>query len=195
MALLQDLLNRVIRGKAEISMPAERAIKGCLRGWGASGLSAEVVFQPEGKRIKVPYGSTILDAVRASGVDLTSICGGRGICGKCRVIIGRSNNISSLANVERKFLSDEEVSLGYRLACQTIIFGSLTVRVPEESRTGRQRLLVEGVEALTPPEPSIKKLFVRLDRPSLLDVRSDADRLLDALRDAYGLDGLKLDYE
>jgi len=158
-------------------------------------LSAEVIFQPEGKRIKVPYGSTILDSARAGGVDLTSICGGKGTCGKCRVIIERQDNVSSIVSAERKFLSDEEISLGYRLACQTMVYGSLTVRVPEESRTGRQRLLVESIKTLAPLEPCVRKIFVKLDKPSLQDVRSDADRLLDALRNAYGLDRLRLDYD
>lgn len=159
-------------------------------------MQADIVFQPEGKRVKVPFGSTVLDAAKAASVDLTSICGGIGKCGKCRIIIdGGLNNVNPLTEIERNLLSDSEISANYRLACQTIIRGPLLVRIPEESRTGRQRLQVEGVETPVSLEPAIKKYFVELPTPNLQDVRSDADRLLDTLKEKYGLEDLAVDYD
>jgi uncharacterized 2Fe-2S/4Fe-4S cluster protein (DUF4445 family) len=159
-------------------------------------LSIEIIFQPEGKRVKVSRGDTILDAANVGGVDLTSICGGKGVCGKCRVIVEQgADNAGPITNVERKLLRETEISSGYRLACQTIVLGPLIIKVPEESRTGKQRLLVEGIKTLAPLEPYIKKFFVKLSRPNLLDIKSDADRLLDALKDTYGLEGLRLRYD
>ena len=43
------------------------------------------VFVPSGRRGHVPAGTTVLDAARRFGVDLDSVCGGRGICGRCQV--------------------------------------------------------------------------------------------------------------
>ncbi|MBS7653821.1 DUF4445 domain-containing protein [Candidatus Bathyarchaeota archaeon] len=154
----------------------------------------ELIFQPEGKRVRVIFGSTILEAAKAAGVDLTSICGGLGACGKCKVIVERGN-VSPLTQAERKLLSEAEISLGYRLACQTLVTGRMVIRVPEESRTGKQRLQVEGIETRVEPNPCVKKYFVRLTKPTLNDIRSDADRLLDALQATYGLEGLRLGYE
>jgi len=159
-------------------------------------LSIEIIFQPEGKRARVSYGNTVLDAAKVVGVDLTSICGGKGVCGKCRIIVEQGmDNVGSITNVERKLLRETEISSGYRLACQTVVLGPLVIRIPEESRTGKQRLLVEGIKTLAPIEPCVKKYFVKLPRPNLLDIRSDVDRLLDALRDTYGFNGLRLRYD
>lgn len=145
--------------------------------------------------MKAPLGSTVLEATKAAGVDLTSICGGAGKCGKCRIIIEDGiSNVNSLTEIEYKFLSNSDISAGYRLACQTVIKGPLLIRIPEESRTGRQRLQVEGVETPVALEPVIKKYFVEVPMPSLQDIRSDVDRLLDALRGKYGLKNLAVDY-
>jgi ferredoxin len=54
-----------------------------------------VVFQPEGKRTQVEIGSTLLDAAIKAGVDLTSICGGKGTCGKCKFIIDPKQAVNS----------------------------------------------------------------------------------------------------
>ena len=44
-----------------------------------------VIFTPSGQRGRVPAGTTVLAAARSLGVDLDSVCGGRGICSKCQV--------------------------------------------------------------------------------------------------------------
>ena len=44
-----------------------------------------VVFTPSGLDGVVPTGTTVLQAARTLGVDLDSVCGGRGICGRCQV--------------------------------------------------------------------------------------------------------------
>ncbi|HDO41670.1 MAG TPA: DUF4445 domain-containing protein [Candidatus Bathyarchaeota archaeon] len=155
----------------------------------------EVVFQPEGKHMKIPSGKTILEAAKIAGVDLISICGGLGKCGKCRVVIEKgSDKTNPLTSIERNFLSEAEIAAGYRLACQTIIRGPLVVWVPEESRTGKQRLQIEGIETPVKLEPYIKKYFIELPQPNLHDIRSDADRLLDELKKVYRLNNLKVDY-
>ena len=46
-----------------------------------------VVFTPSGKRGRFPVGTPLLQAARALGVDVDSVCGGRGICGRCQVLI------------------------------------------------------------------------------------------------------------
>ncbi len=46
--------------------------------------TAHVVFTPSGKRGDFPLGTPVLQAARQLGVDLDSVCGGRGICGRCQ---------------------------------------------------------------------------------------------------------------
>ncbi|MEM1586551.1 MAG: ASKHA domain-containing protein [Candidatus Bathyarchaeia archaeon] len=151
----------------------------------------EVIFQPGGKRAKCSPETTILEAAKSIGIDITAVCGGIGKCGKCRVIIetGRES-LNPPTEAEYNFLSETELSIGYRLACQVLVRKNLLVMIPEESRTGRQRLLVEGIEVPVKLEPYVRKYFVELPKPSLSDLRSDAERLLDVLRVRYGLGDL-----
>ncbi|MBS7251995.1 MAG: DUF4445 domain-containing protein, partial [Candidatus Freyarchaeota archaeon] len=159
-------------------------------------LEAEVTFQPEGKRVRVKLGETVLEAAKHVGADLTSICGGERTCGKCRVIVEREReNAGSIMDVERKFLSSEEIAAGYRLACCTQVRGNLTVRVPEESRTGRQRLQVEGIETPVKLEPLINKYFLKLSKPSLQDPKADFEKLLEELQSQYGLKDLEISFD
>ena len=48
--------------------------------------TARIVFTPSGKRGDFPLGTPVLQAARTLGVDLDSVCGGRGICGRCQVL-------------------------------------------------------------------------------------------------------------
>src|SRR6516162_4235425 len=48
---------------------------------------ALVVFMPSGRRGRFPIGTPLLQAGRSLGVDIDSVCGGRGICGRCQVEI------------------------------------------------------------------------------------------------------------
>ena len=46
---------------------------------------AFVVFTPSGRRGRFPIGTPVLEAARKLGVDIDSVCGGRGLCGRCQV--------------------------------------------------------------------------------------------------------------
>jgi len=154
-----------------------------------------IIFQPEGKRAKMRKGQTILDAAKLAGADLVSTCGGKGNCGKCRVLIkAEPKLLTSMTRLEKQLLSGEERRKGYRLACRTSVKGHLIVEVPEESRTGRQRLQVEGIKTHARLDPLIRKYCVELENPSLADNRSDAERFLDLLKREHNLNNLRLDF-
>ena len=52
---------------------------------------ALVVFTPSGRRGRVPIGTPLLQAARSLGVDIDSVCGGRGLCGRCQVLLAEGN--------------------------------------------------------------------------------------------------------
>ena len=161
-----------------------------------SAKKAEVVFQPYGKRIRIALGKTLMDAAKVLGIDLVSICGSRGTCGKCKVKIeSRIDAVGELTPSELKHLSKDEINESYRLACQTPILGKVIVSVPERSRVGKQRLQTEGLEVPVIPNPMVKKHFVKLHKATLKDPRSDESRLLEALKTQHKLDKLELSYE
>jgi len=155
---------------------------------------SEIIFQPEGKRCKAIHGMTILDAAKLLGIDLTSICGGHTLCGKCKVIVEKGrDHLSKRTETEKKLLSKNELNKDYRLACVATINGDLIVTIPSESRRGRQRLQVEGIETPVKIETLAKKLALTLPKPSLEDQTADLERLLRILKQ-YGLNELEIGY-
>jgi uncharacterized 2Fe-2S/4Fe-4S cluster protein (DUF4445 family) len=87
-----------------------------------------VIFTPSGRRGRFPTGTTVLDAARALGVDIDSVCGGRGICGRCQVeqsvgsfakhgIESRPENLSPFDAVETEYRDQRGLAAGRRLSC------------------------------------------------------------------------------
>ena len=145
-----------------------------------------VDLQPVGKRAEIAAGQTLLDAARAAGVDLVAICGGEGWCYSCVVRL-LSGKLTPVTNVELDGLNAEQLTNGYRLACQAEPRSDVRLEIPPESLATQQRLQLEGQELATPPDPRVSPVDVEIERPSLEDLRSDATRVLDALEAACGV--------
>ncbi len=139
-----------------------------------------VVVQPIGRRTDVPGGTTLLAAVGAAGLELVSVCGGRGLCGSCRVTAW--GGLKPPTGQERELLTAAELSAGARLACQAAVVADAGVDVPPGSLTTPQRLQFEGqaVTAVT-LDPAVVALDVQVRPPALDDLRSDASRLEEAV--------------
>ena len=167
--------------------------------------TVQIVFQPSGRRGEIEAGKSVLEAARTLGVGIEAACGGARVCGKCRVIVetGRfeklnlvssADHVSPVGDVEKKFLTAEELSRGYRLACNAFLSGDLVVTVPEESRSAKQVILEKGRERKIEIRPAVKNITVTLPAASLSDFRDDRQRLLDALEKETGLKHLSVDY-
>ena len=167
--------------------------------------TVQIVFQPSGRRGEIEAGKSVLEAARTLGVGIEAACGGARVCGKCRVIVetGRfeklnlvssADHVSPVGDVEKKFLTAEELSRGYRLACNAFLSGDLVVTVPEESRSAKQVILEKGRERIVEVRPAVKNITVTLPAASLSDFRDDRQRLLDALEKETGLKNLSVDY-
>jgi uncharacterized 2Fe-2S/4Fe-4S cluster protein (DUF4445 family) len=79
----------------------------------------KVTFYPDNKSIEVPEDTTILSAALSSGIYINSVCGGDGICGKCKVFVRKKGADKTLC-----------------LACRTPIRDDIEVEVPLGSRLG-----------------------------------------------------------
>jgi uncharacterized 2Fe-2S/4Fe-4S cluster protein (DUF4445 family) len=157
--------------------------------------SCTVTFQPSGRRGPTSAGQTLLDAARTLGVEIESTCGGKGVCGKCRVRIESDpGSVSPPNDVERKALGTDGLAAGARLACQTKILADVKVFVPEESRRAEQVVRKEAGTRTVPLDAAVKVYPVRLKPPTLLDARADSGRLLAALEAQHGLTGLSIDF-
>jgi uncharacterized 2Fe-2S/4Fe-4S cluster protein (DUF4445 family) len=153
--------------------------------------TARVRFQPEGKTVEVRRGTSLLDAARSAGVFVASICGGDGICGRCRVQI-----LSGTVDAEpTALLTREEIRAGFVLACQTRVTEDVDVTVPPESRADGAQILVDEdtdrFRALTPGlgaaeeypyAPIVSKLCVEITPPTLQDYLGCQERLYREIR-------------
>jgi uncharacterized 2Fe-2S/4Fe-4S cluster protein (DUF4445 family) len=145
-------------------------------------LEHHVDFEPVGRRGPCLANATLLEAARRLGVDLVSLCGGEGTCGRCRVQVLDPAAVSPPTAVEIEALSADELLGGYRLACQTRLRGDVKVRLPPESLTTPQRTQVEGLEVPVAPDPPICARELHLSPPSMADLRADSNRVLAALQ-------------
>lgn len=155
--------------------------------------SITIAFSPVGGKVKVRQGTNVLNAAIEGGVALRAECGGNGICGKCRVIVQNKDAIGEPEEAESKHFCPRELRSGYRLACQTFPKQDITVLIPKETRIGERRILTRGTEKQTTLNPLVRKFHVKLDEPSLSDVRPDFERLLEALSDSHKLSNLTID--
>jgi uncharacterized 2Fe-2S/4Fe-4S cluster protein (DUF4445 family) len=158
-----------------------------------------VVFTPSGKSDRLPEGMSVLDAARALGVDLDSVCGGRGICGRCQVEVAEGHfarhgvassrdHATPWNEVEQRF-ADKRGPLGgsRRLGCQARIAGDLVVDVPPGSQVHRQ---VVRKRAETHPieiDPVVRLHYVEVREPDMLDPSSDLRRLQSALAEQWNI--------
>ncbi|MBA9067816.1 adenylate cyclase [Methylobacterium sp. RAS18] len=113
---------------------------------------------PDGRTVRVPRGSSVLEASRRGRIPHASVCGGRGRCSTCRIRVvdtERSRLLPEPERAERLVLDRIGASPGIRLACQLRPDGDLTVaplftpqaraasvRDPERAATGEERFVV-----------------------------------------------------
>lgn len=154
----------------------------------------EITFQPEGKRVSVPHNTTLLEAAQLAGVDLTTICAGKGTCGKCKIQVNDDSFDQLATKSEEKYLTKEEINAGFRLACQTRVNKKLVIRIPEKSRTGKQRLQIEGIKTHVPLSPLVKKYYVQLSKPTIEDSCPDLERLIQGLEKDENLSGIDIKF-
>ncbi|MES2209797.1 MAG: ASKHA domain-containing protein [Chloroflexota bacterium] len=171
-----------------------------------SGAEPLVIFTPSGRRGRVADGTTILDAARSLGVDLDSVCGGRGLCGRCQVRPGEGEfpkhgitssgaHLSPSGADEAEFDRLRGLAADRRLGCRAAIHGDVLVDVPPESQVHRQ-VVRKGVPVRDfVIDPVVRMYEVEVERPTLETPGGDLARVLAALKTEWGLDGLTADLE
>lgn len=108
-----------------------------------------IVFTPSGLDASVEAGISVLDAARQLGVDLDSVCGGRGICGRCQVtpsigtfakwgINTSARSLSPPSELETDYHGNRPLTAGNRLGCSARICGDVVIDVPASSQVHRQ---------------------------------------------------------
>ena len=150
-----------------------------------------VRFEPSGLKTKVFIGITLLEAAHKSGIYLSSICGGDGYCGKCKVII----NEGQFQSRPTTLLTPEEVRENIVLACQTKVLSDMTITVPKWHSLEAGKILTDGdaerfrnlggETEITDFEldPLVQKFYLEMTPPSIDDHTADHERLYLAIRE------------
>ncbi len=139
-----------------------------------------IEFQPMGRRAKFPSGQSLMDYARKLGIGLSAVCGGKGVCGKCKVQLLNGSSLQPRQH-ELEALSAVQLAAGWHLACQCYPTTDCLVHIPVESMTTPQRTQLEGIETPFRVQSAVKARPVKLTIPTLTDTTGDADRLLKEL--------------
>ena len=143
--------------------------------------SYTVYLEPLGRREKVDSDQSLLEIARKLGINIISMCDGRGLCGGCKVQVVEGKT-SPLTSKELDNLTQKEICQNYRLACQVRPLSNLKIRIPQESLSTPQRTQVEGLEIPVTPEPVVSSYELKLDPPSLSEPEGYAEVILKALK-------------
>ena len=146
----------------------------------------KIAFLPDKKNITVNKGITALEALERARINIDTPCGGKGICGKCKILINKG--ITTATPIEEELLSEEEIKKGFRLACQAKLFKDSIIEVPSEIRLDFKRVFSSNLKGDIHRtknnfslESNLKKVFLDLEKPSLDDQKSDWERIKDGL--------------
>ncbi len=165
---------------------------------------ALVIFTPSGKRGRFALGTPVLTAARQLGVDLDSVCGGRGICSKCQITPGYGEFPKHGVTVAQGALSDwnatedrykriRGLTEGRRLGCQARVMGDVVIDVPPESQVHKQVIRKSATVRDIVMDPATRLLYVEVTEPDMHEPTGDFERLALALRDQWQVEDVTAD--
>ncbi|MBV8439023.1 MAG: DUF4445 domain-containing protein, partial [Hyphomicrobiales bacterium] len=147
----------------------------------------------------------LLAAARKLGVDLDSVCGGRGICGRCQIdvaegafakhaIVSSADHLTPFGEVERRYAEKRgPLRANRRLGCQAKVRGDLVIDVPPESQVHRQVVRKHAETRAIELDPVVRLYYVETREPNMHEPASDFRRLKQALSEQWGLEEIAAD--
>ena len=165
----------------------------------------KVLFLPSGKRGEFPKHTRLLEAARTLGVDIDSVCGGRGLCGRCQIacmsgsfqkheMTSSPEHLSPLVATEVKF-NERKGPLpdGRRLSCHAELLDDVIIDVPPESQVHRQIIRKDAEHRDIQLNTATRLYFVTLPESTLEDARGESQLLLEALFKDWDLTDLTIE--
>lgn len=147
-------------------------------------------FEPISRRVHYSPEKRIYDYLTKINIQIRSLCGGTGTCGKCRILVQKGNEyLNPPSQNEIKFLSKQEFEQGWRLACQTFIKEKpidnlestsqpqIRIFLPDELLLEDFNILTSGINKGVEFNPVIKKLYVDIEKPTLEKPIPDLERI------------------
>lgn len=163
-----------------------------------------VLFMPSGRRGRFEKGTNVLEAARQLGVYVESVCGGRGICGRCQIeiqeghfakhgITSAIDHLSPVGAKETRYAEKRDLLEGRRLSCSTTIQGDLVVDIPRDVQVNAQIVRKAADTRLIDRNPAIQMCYVEVEEPDMHKPLGDLDRLKIALERDWGFSDIMID--
>ncbi len=163
-----------------------------------------VLFMPSGKRGRFAKGTPVIDAARELGVYVESVCGGRGICGRCQIDIQEGNfakhgitsskdHISAFGAKEKRYAEKRDLKEGRRLSCSSTIEGDLVVDIPQDGQINAAVVRKVDDGRIIERNPALQLCYVEVEEPDMHKPLGDLDRLKVALEQDWGWEDLMVD--
>ena len=121
---------------------------------------------PEEKLYGFASGKNLMEIMLDAGLFIDNACGGKGLCGKCRVKI-TEGDAGEAGETERGILKAEELEQGVRLACLTYPVSDITIELLQKEK--KHDVLASGYMPDFEFEPDIIKVPVTIHKPTLAD--------------------------
>lgn len=164
--------------------------------------NAFVAFMPSGRRGRFPIGTALLDCARQLGVDIDSVCGGRGICGRCQVVVAEgefskhginsvADHVSPRGEPENRFDSRKGLAAERRLSCHALLWGDVVIDVPADSQVHKQVVRKRAEVRDIKMDPAIRLHYCIVEEPDMHNPLGDFERLSQALAEQWGLGDLE----
>jgi uncharacterized 2Fe-2S/4Fe-4S cluster protein (DUF4445 family) len=165
---------------------------------------ALVIFTPSGKRGRFALGTPVLTAARKLGVDLDSVCGGRGICSRCQItpsygafpkhgVTVEDGALTAWNEVEARYKRIRGLVDGRRLGCQAQVMGDVVIDVPPESQVHRQVIRKSAASRDIVMDPATRLCVVTVAQPDMHEPSGDFERLKAALADQWQVGAVEAD--
>ncbi len=135
-----------------------------------------------GKTLTSEPGKSVYQTLRDNGVYLVASCGGKGVCGKCRVkVLEGKYRTESATKLKKKEIGGKVV-----LACTTFPEENIHIEIPEDSRlvigdkiaVSKSKSFLDFLKSEEPTlTPPVRKIMLMLLPPSIEDNISDLERV------------------
>lgn len=154
-----------------------------------------VDFEPLSRRMFFNKNKNVYENLIKAGIQVRSLCGGKGSCGKCRIMVEKGlEYMNPPTSSELRFLSRDDLRTNWRLACQTLMSEKISDKMLEKMRATPLRiylpedLLHEDFKILTKGtgkgveiNPTIKKIFLNVQKPVFDKPIPDFESIVDEM--------------
>ncbi len=165
---------------------------------------ALVIFTPSGRRGRFAKGTAVLDAARSLGVYIESVCGGRGLCGRCQVevaegafakhgIVSRAASLSPSTATEQRYADIRSLPATRRLSCAAQILADVVIDVPADVAVNTQVVRKRAETRAIVRDLATHLHYVEIEPPDMAKPQGDLDRVIQHLGEKWGIADVLVD--